>query len=203
MDPLNNHSTIKGEIYKLDDDWFVVSMHREFHYKCDQIDGLIHLLKKIKKEKSTKILENNIQNSNDYYYPIDYNVFTELQRNAIDINLSNNQIKKIEQIFNQKITKRNYQFIFFDENNTLSSKEIPFIFIKAPLNNKDFINNRIEIFRLNDEWFLINWPEKNIIGGEHQKFYSPYGDTYKFYAKCDQFDGVIKLLILIKNIHKY
>jgi len=45
-----------GEIFKVNDEWFIVELTLDVinipvHYKCDQIDGLIHFLKKLKKTK--------------------------------------------------------------------------------------------------------------------------------------------------------
>lgn len=51
-------SNITGNIYKIKDEWFLIevnlldefnfSINKILHYKCDQIDGLIHFLKTIK-----------------------------------------------------------------------------------------------------------------------------------------------------------
>lgn len=51
-------SNITGNIYKIKDEWFLIevflldesnfSVNKILHYKCDQIEGLIYLLKKLK-----------------------------------------------------------------------------------------------------------------------------------------------------------
>ncbi len=47
---------ISGEIFKVNDEWFLVELILDvidipIHYKCDQIEGLIDFLKKLKKKK--------------------------------------------------------------------------------------------------------------------------------------------------------
>lgn len=142
---------------------------------------------------------------NSYYYPITYDESITLQSNIIDINLSINQLFEIEKIFKHSVTKRNLDIIYFDkETNSTNSKEIPFIYINQDQDTNAIhrnIFNRINIVRLDDEWFIVDWPKKNLLGGESQRFYTPpYGLTYyKYYAKCDQFEGVLELLRLYQN----
>lgn len=140
---------------------------------------------------------------NSYYYPITYDESITLQSNIIDINLSINQLFEIEKILNRTITKRNLDIIYFDkETNSTNFKEVPFIYIRQDQDTDAIhrnIFNRINIVRINDEWFIVDWPEKNLLGGEPQKFFTPSGFTNKYYAKCDQFEGVLELLRLYQN----
>ena len=142
---------------------------------------------------------------NTYYYPITYDESCILQNKAVDINLSTKQLLEIEKILNRPIRKNNLDIIYFDENiNSTNSKEIPFIYIRQDWNPKGPVDawnmyERINIIRLDDEWFIVEWPKKNLIGGEPQKFFTPSGFTNKYYAKCDQFEGDLELLRLYQN----
>jgi hypothetical protein len=47
---------ISGDIFKVNDEWFLIELVLDvidipIHYKCDQIEGLIDFLKKLKKKR--------------------------------------------------------------------------------------------------------------------------------------------------------
>ncbi len=122
--------------------------------------------------------------SDEYYYQLNYQDYCVLRQGAIDLNLSDSQIDKINLIMNNPS-------IYFEYQRYLNSPStIEYMVIKVP----NIKVGNIEIYRLSDEWFLIEFPGKNLMNVTPNIYLTNDGMIGMFYCKCDQFEGVLQFL---------
>lgn len=207
---------IRIEKYK--DEWFLLVDYL-FCYECDQLDGLLNCLKSILPSKINESLSNS-----QHYFRVNQNEFDEILTNpdihslsASDISIlekfakdsgnliklgkaevyAGNQLndpiwfmldvwgldKAIESEWIQVSGKR---YNFFDSSD---KKSIIIENFTARLIYTDTtygIKYDIDIMKCQDEWFLVSWEDE---------------DGYAVMYKCDQIDGVIKLLKDVYETH--
>ena len=184
-----------GTIYKIKDDWFLVEVRFNtrydfkgnlqcdaiYYYKCDQIDGLVHLLEdisgcnKFKKvlESSEEVLFTKISNaewSEKFVLKFDWNYE----------DFTHSEVKSLTQYFLGDVYDGYFNgwYILGPYGNSLSNypdyKGLYLLNFTYPSKNAGFC-----IIKFSDEWFYLSDMQKS---GNH-----------KFY-KCDTFDGLMQCL---------
>jgi len=184
-----------GTIYKIKDDWFLVEVRFNtrydfkgnlecdgiYYYKCDQIDGLVHLLEdisgcnKFKKvlESSEEVLFTKISNaewSEKFVLKFDWNYE----------DFTHSEVKSLTQYFLGDVYDGYFNgwYILGPYGNSLSNypdyKGLYILNFTYPSKNAGFC-----IIKFSDEWFYLSDMQKS----GNQKFY-----------KCDTFDGLMQCL---------
>ena len=115
---------------------------------------------------------------NEYYYKISESEADKILNDMINISLTDNQLEILQDIIDDNNLKINTIQVV---NNYYDMKNINILLINTVGNQQNF--DYIKIFGLNDEWFVV----KIILTLEFL-----VEDTR--YYKCDQFEGLIKLL---------
>ena len=182
-------------ITKYSDDWFIAQseklIDKQFH-KCDTIDGVIQLIRDI----SSSSMNESVDNSDDYYFEISKadmgsipnSQFIDIDEKILDLIKDNitNYIKENCPRIDIYTTEDNWigtektgiRISGFDYYSNLVGKWHPHKQIKWL--------RRVKIFELKDEWFLVSFTMS-------EKYLFHYKE-YSIYFKCDQLDGLMRLL---------
>lgn len=179
----DNKSSIKTFINKLEEEWYIVEHGGDIKkfYKCDQVDGLIELLKSLYSIKESFQLKEKYKEIN--LDEFNYDLWGEETGDEItDEKISKETVKEKWDYF----TKYEFERIgglglkFIKDEKTYSKPILSYI------SDKEIIT----IYKLIDDWFYI--------------FYST---QYRYWEskmyKCDQINGLIECLKMIinKDIH--
>lgn len=202
------------DIKKYKDEWFIVTDY-PFFYECDQIDGVINCLKSLLPNKINESVSNS-----QYYFKINQNEFDEILTNPNIHSLSTSDISILE-----KFAKDSGDLLKLGKAEVYAGNELndPIWFMLdswgldktiesewIQVNGKRYnffkssdksiiienftarlsythINFDIDIMKCQDEWFLACWEDER-------------GDAVMY--KCDQIDGVVKLLQYQYELHK-
>lgn len=204
------------DIMKCSDEWFLVVYGGDIMYKCDQLSGLMKFisdwnfigeaftdeyqsfydinkdrdkywdgyLKKLKKDQDE--LKKELEENPNYFKMISQDDAIELKKNKLYY-FEANEVEEIKKLFSDK-----YQLSFFiidggiwkesKQGKFINMEKVPISLIEATRLNSCIIR----IWKLEDEWYLVSTSDAD--------------DKGSVYDKCDQFDGLKRLLnqILVK-----
>lgn len=199
--PLPQKHMLNIDIMKCSDEWFLVVFDNNIMYKCDQLDGLIEFMSNINTLEAFRdeyhslydIEKNRVEYWNGYLKKLkadqdelqkemeeDPHYFTMISQDEVDelydnlVSFKDDEIEKIKELFSDKYLVYKKTWKKYDSDNTE-------IFIEAIRPNCI-----IRIWKLEDEWYIVSTSDAN--------------DRGRVNDKCDQFDGLKRLLnkILIK-----
>ena len=184
---IENAESIEMDIYKTTDEWFYacvsipsVSIN---YYKCDQFDGLLKLISsldwnKLNESKLEEYYNKKINESKEYYTKITQGEYY------------NGPGKWI---------KLSDEEIYFLSKYRKDSSYSPWLIYRF-IHDVEFVHSvgryrlgekaTIGVGKIDDEWFYV--------------YFESIENNYAEYYRCDQFDGVIKLLSdkLIKEVRE-
>ncbi len=189
------------DIMKCSDEWFLVVYDKNIMYKCDQLDGLIEFISNINTLEAFRdeyhslydIEKNREEYWNGYLKKLkadqgelqkemeeDPHYFTMISQDEVDelydnlISFKDDEIERIKELFSDKYLVYKKTWKKYDSDNAE-------IFIEAIRPNCI-----IRIWKLEDEWYIVSTSDAN--------------DRGRVNDKCDQFDGLKRLLnkILVK-----
>lgn len=132
------------EIYKIEDDWYLLKIYNKGEFKCDTFDGLVEVITShLSRLKSTKKYVNE---SEEYINTkIDYNVSRKVISDSIPFTDNDFEyIKKECELLDITVKKEKYINL---DNNRITNDCIV-LRIKYKLNN-------IKVFKLEDDWFIV------------------------------------------------
>lgn len=186
---LKNETIWDITITKYDDEWFIcqvsgLAFHpNQIFYRCDTIDGVVELILWV---RSLEDLKESVDNSGDYYVEITKQQMKSIpDSNFVDID---SHVLGIVKSNLSDYIKGNFPiYVYTAGDNWIGLNKLGIRINGFEFGNKvekwypnDIIKwiRTVRISQLEDEWFLVSFTMRN----------------YSIYFKCDQLDGLMRLL---------
>lgn len=164
--------TIRFEILKLEDEWFILEQSPNKYYKCDQIYGLLKCLDEVL--GFSKFNESN--DVSGYYYKLKFHPALSEEMPLYDKD-------KLEYLRKYLLVRygNRYQSIEFHKSGySWDFGDVIYDCVRL-MNDNEFIRlNDIEVYIYDDGWYIVECLDTSI------------NDI--LYYKCDQIDGLVKFL---------